>query len=134
MQRSRGAMGRDQRRRLARESVRVGDGRIAGRLYDLGAYPGLVLSSDLHEGAATLPVRTRAEVVRGEIVRLSCARDTFAWLDLYEGIVPGEPDPPYERTVGGVLTTRWGRLSAWVYAYRGRISAARRVPGGDWLR
>ncbi len=71
------AFGRAERTRLANESTVIGPAHVAGRLYDLGDYPGLVCD----EHAPTQ--------VHGELLRLVSAKQTFAWLDAFEDIVPG---------------------------------------------
>jgi len=63
----------------------VGDATVRGTLYDLGAYPGLLVAGE-HAGLVT-----------GEVYALDPAREdaTLAVLDEYEGCAPRDA-PPHE--------------------------------------
>lgn len=116
-----GAMGRAQRDRLARESRLFGAASLAGRLVDLGRYPGLVEA--LRPG----------DVVRGEVVVLAHAERSLRWLDAYEGIVPGEHEHnEYVRERREVVLDSGETVVAWVYIYSRPIAGARVIEGGDW--
>ncbi|CAN0225877.1 unnamed protein product [Phaeothamnion confervicola] len=118
-----GKMGRAQRQRLGREGSLVAPvATIAGRLHDLGDYPGLVESN------------TPGDVVRGEVWHLSSPDPTWLWLDAYEGIVPGNHSHnEYERLERPVMLTDGTSLSAWVYLYRRPVDPQTFIPGGNWL-
>lgn len=117
-----GATGRAQRARLAREARLIGTGFACGRLYDLGRYPGLVLTA----GAA--------DRVHGELLELANPTATLRWLDAYEGIVPGEhPHNEYERLRLPVTRDSGETVDAWLYIYRGPLTTARVIPEGRWL-
>jgi gamma-glutamylcyclotransferase (GGCT)/AIG2-like uncharacterized protein YtfP len=88
----------------------VGDGRIAARLVDLGAYPGAVPASDAE--------------VRGEVYRIARA-ERWAALDYAEG-------PQYDRREVAVRLDDGGRVIAFVYWYRGPLDAGVPIPGGDY--
>lgn len=96
---------------LAAGARLVGRATAAGRLLDLGPYPGLVAG----------PGR-----VRGELYRLE-APGLLPVLDRAEG-------PRFAR--GRTLVTRpgGGRARAWVYRYVGPPGGAPAVAGGDWRR
>jgi gamma-glutamylcyclotransferase (GGCT)/AIG2-like uncharacterized protein YtfP len=93
----------------------VGKGRIPGRLYRLGHYPGAVLSN------------TPGEWVHGELYLIPDPRWTLPALDSYEG-----PEQ-FERVKLQVQLDSGDRVEAWVYLYRGTPRGAR-IPSGDWLR
>lgn len=117
-----GEAGRAQRARLARETRRVGPATIEGKLYNLGRYPGL------------FPSPGAGSAVRGDVLELVTPERTFAWLDLYEGIVPGQhPHNEYERRVETVGLADGRLLAAWVYVYRRTSIEAQHIPGGSWL-
>jgi len=98
-------------RRLRREGRRLGIARVAGRLYDLGHYPGL-----------SRP-RRRDDWVTGELYRLSRPRLTLRVLDRYEA-----------RFVRELVRVRRGRREyrAWVYRFRGSVRARDRIASGDY--
>ena len=96
---------------LERASTFVGEGRVRGRLLDLGRYPGLV-DGDGH--------------VRGEIYRLDDP-ELLAVLDRAEGY-------NFDRRRITVTLANGRRVRAWIYRYRGRRERAVLIPGGDYRR
>jgi len=117
------ALGRAQRLRLARESDSLGPASIAqARLYDLGCYPGAV------DGGG------EDDLVHGEAVLLSTPEPTLAWLDAYEGVVPGNDEASeYDRTVRAVRLAGGEAIEAWVYLLRAAPPLARRIDSGRWM-
>jgi gamma-glutamylcyclotransferase (GGCT)/AIG2-like uncharacterized protein YtfP len=99
-------------RRLAREATPVGRGRTRGLLVSLGAYPGLVATSD------------RESWVEGDVYSLTYP-ETLAWIDQYEGCGRNDPDPQeFERVEREVVLQSGVRGRAWVYVYCGSPSCA----------
>jgi gamma-glutamylcyclotransferase (GGCT)/AIG2-like uncharacterized protein YtfP len=89
---------------------------IAGLLYDLGDYPGLVIGSG---------------IVAGQLFEVADA-STFRELDRYERYDP-------EDLKGSLYLRRSVYLvkpshDAWVYVYNQSLVDKRRVVSGDWLR
>lgn len=122
LSRDSGVTGRSQRARLAREARLVGAGTVAGQLYDLGRYPGLVLAN--MDGARVI----------GEVLELSSPPHTLTWLDVYEGIVPGDhPHNEYERLAVDVLMADGTTIEAWTYVYRLAPRARNLIASGSWL-
>ena len=118
----RGSSGRGQRARLAREAEWRGRARTAGLLYDLGRYPGLVVSAQ--PGAE----------VHGEIFELADPEHTLRWLDAYEGIVPGQPScGEYQRVLRPIARAEGDPTVAWVYVYRNSVAGAVLIPDGRWI-
>jgi gamma-glutamylcyclotransferase (GGCT)/AIG2-like uncharacterized protein YtfP len=117
------ALGKAQRMRLARESDSLGPASIAhARLYDLGRYPGAVAGGGVDD------------LVHGEAVVLSDPERTLAWLDAYEGIVPGKHDAnEYERTLREVKLAGGEAIDTWVYLLRAVTAHARRIEDGRWM-
>jgi len=101
-------------RTLAREARYAGRAYFQGRLYDLGRYPGAVVSSN------------RTDRVYGEIYRLRRAAAVFECLDRYEGDL-------FKRRRMPVSVGTGKKISAWVYLYRVRVKAAQRIRSGDYL-
>ena len=96
---------------LASASTFVGEGRVRGRLVDLGRYPGLI------DGVGD---------VRGEIYQLDDPQ-LLAVLDREEGYNFG-------RRRATVTLASGRRARAWVYGYRGRRETAVLIPVGDYRR
>lgn len=122
-----GAMGFAQRASLHRNTRSLGTATVAGRLYRLGDYPGLVLNRD-EPGAPS---------VTGELLELSDPAAVFPWLDVYEGITAAAPDGAMaDEYVRRVVPVRLGTqvLHAWAYVFVRDPSGLPLIPGGDWLR
>ena len=105
---------------LAPGATLVGRGRMRGRLFDLGEYPGFVPSD---EGAW----------VHGEVYTLRTGSDTLARLDDYEGC--GSKDLPpreFERVRREAVMTGGARLQVWVYVYKGPVTGIREIASGDY--
>jgi gamma-glutamylcyclotransferase (GGCT)/AIG2-like uncharacterized protein YtfP len=116
-----GAFGKAMRERLQREAQLVGPAAIQGRLYDLGRYPALVDSDD------------PADLVHGELFALREPGRSFAWLDRYEGILPGQHGHNgYQRVERPVRLASGEQITAWVYLYRKSIVRAARIASGRW--
>jgi gamma-glutamylcyclotransferase (GGCT)/AIG2-like uncharacterized protein YtfP len=89
----------------------IGHGTIRARLYNLGAYPGVIL--DDHAGE-----------VHGEIFAVT-DEATLARLDTYEGYYPRDPQASLFLRVNAEVTFADGaREFCWVYVYN------RELPGG----
>lgn len=115
------AYGRSQRQRLHAAATWLGPATVVGRLYDLGAYPGLIAS-------------TRAsDLVHGELLRLDDAEAVLPWLDAYEGIVPGAPDNEYRRVETPARLAGGECVTAWVYQCLRDMSRVPPVADGRWL-
>jgi gamma-glutamylcyclotransferase (GGCT)/AIG2-like uncharacterized protein YtfP len=96
---------------LARGATLLGEGRVRGRLLDLGRYTGLV------DGAGT---------VRGELYRLDDP-ELLAAIDREEGY-------NFRRRRATVTLLEGGRRRAWLYRYRGPRAHAIPIPDGDYRR
>ena len=105
----------------AQEATFVGYARIQGRLFDLGEYPGLVLSGD------------PGSWVRGEVYALGNPRETLSRLDDYEGCGPNDPTPhEFERAEEIAVLDSGASDRAWVYVYRGSTANKREIVSGDY--
>lgn len=93
----------------------IGPDRIAGRLHDLGDYPGVVLDGD--------------GVVQGELL-LPRNVDLLAALDRYEDYDPADTEgSEYLR----VKVTTLGGREAWIYACQRDMAQCPIIANGDWL-
>lgn len=117
-----GAFAAPERARLYKRARWVGTARMAGRLLDLGDYPGLI------EGPGT------DGQVTGDLLCLHRpVGAVFHWLDPFEGIRPGLATSQYRRVRRTVLREAGEPVDAWVYVLRQMPRAPRVVAGGDWL-
>jgi len=120
---ARGALGVEQRLRLARESDSLGPASLHfARLYDLGRYPGAAISDG------------EEDIVHGEAVLLTDPDAALAWLDDYEGYVHGAGDGnEYDRLVREVRLAGGETFDAWVYLLRRAPAETRRIANGRWI-
>ena len=103
-------------------STRLGKGSFTGRLFDLGAYPGAVLS-DLPE-----------ERVFGEILQVTDDAEFWHRLDQYEGAIQRkEIAKLFTRETVSVWTESGQIIQAWVYLYHRDITGHPRIWTGDYL-
>ena len=105
---------------LRRHARWLGPGQAAGRLYDLGRYPGLVPDA-------------RGATVHGDVYRLRHKRALLAVLDRYEACGARMPQPREYRREVMPVSFRHRRIWAWVYVYNRPVTGLRAVAGGDYL-
>ena len=106
-------------RRLSRCALYVGRGRVRGRLYRIGHYPGLVISG------------SGDDWVVGDVYSVEHQGPVFRMLDAYEGVTaPGE----FRRVSVLVVLESGERVQAWVYAYTRRPVGLPRIVSGDFVR
>jgi gamma-glutamylcyclotransferase (GGCT)/AIG2-like uncharacterized protein YtfP len=109
---------------LARAAQCVGDASVRGALFDLGAYPGLVVDAP------------EAGFVRGALYALhaSTAEQTLAVLDAYEGCASSDSQPhEYRRTLIDVALADGSTQPAWTYVLNRPIAGMIRIPNGDYV-
>ncbi len=99
---------------LARYGMLVGAGSFQGKLYDLGRYPGAVVSGK------------KSDRVYGEIYQLRDTGRVFEILDEYEGWL-------FTRQQAPVALDSGKKLTSWIYFYCGRVKGAARIHSGDYL-
>lgn len=102
----------------------LGRARAQGRMFDLGAYPGIVISNQPEDH------------VVGELYSLDPALAAKTWhaLDEYEGCAETDPEPhEYERRLIRVVGDDGREMNAWAYVLRQVPEKAVIVPGGDYL-
>ncbi|MAT50554.1 MAG: gamma-glutamylcyclotransferase [Porticoccaceae bacterium] len=110
-------------RLLAHHARFIDDGECAGRLFNLGSYPGLV------------PALSPDERVKGELYQLEQSSRLLALLDEYEDYKPGAPAlSEYLRVRMTVRGARLGLVPAWVYTYNRRPLTMERIHSGDFCQ
>jgi predicted GNAT family N-acyltransferase/gamma-glutamylcyclotransferase (GGCT)/AIG2-like uncharacterized protein YtfP len=99
---------------LAERAKLIGTGKVQGKLYALGRFPGVT------------PSQQRTDRVRGEIYALDDKRRVFQFLDKYEGSL-------FRRELCPVYLNAGQKLSAWIYLYVGPMNSAKFISSGDYL-
>jgi putative glutamine amidotransferase len=98
----------------------VGAAKVRGRLYDLGAYPGIVLDAGAGE-------------VTGQVLELPHDADALLRLDAYEGFAPDDPARSLFRRVQCRAELDSGRVcECGVYVYNGEVAESRLIAAGVW--
>src|ERR1700721_4117067 len=100
-----------------------GQASVRGRLYDLGEYPGAVLSG-----------KSRS-VIRGEVFELPGDRSTLTSLDDYEGFEPNNRSSSlFLRRAWPVTMDDGKKLRCWVDVYNGNMKDAQPLRNGRYSR
>ncbi len=109
---------------ISRYFTLVGEGKVRGRLYDLGEYP------------AACPTDDDAWIV-GELYHIKDEREldwALAQLDDYEGVKPDfEQEQHYYRDQA-IVQLEHALTPAWIYWFRGDVTGKPVVPSGDMLQ
>nr|WP_294903110.1 gamma-glutamylcyclotransferase family protein [uncultured Lacibacter sp.] len=103
--------------------TKLADGKVKGKLYDLGEFP------------AALPSNDEAFII-GELYQANSTEE-FNWaitqLDDYEGVHPEEGEEQlYERAKATVFTDK-GEFAAWIYWYKLDVTDKPVIESGDVL-
>jgi gamma-glutamylcyclotransferase (GGCT)/AIG2-like uncharacterized protein YtfP len=94
------------------------DGKMPGKLYDLGEYPGAILT------------REENKFVHGKIYQLNNPEKVFKILDDYEGFGPKQEQPNlFVRELIDVEISP-GKIVCWVYLYNLSIGGFRLIDSG----
>lgn len=102
---------------LMKEAKYLGKDTISGKLYNLGAYPGVRLSEAPEE---------KVQVDLYEV-----PDSLIPQLDRYEGCIPGDTSQSLYNRV--VVTTNITGHEASVYEYNAQPNGTRLIPSGDWF-
>ena len=107
-------------RRLAASARHVGAATIAGRLYNLGRFPGLK------------PPQYPDDRVYGDVYDLGeNAASILKEMDAYEN-AESPPPTPYERELARVTFDHGEPLTVWVYWYHGAVREEHFIASGSY--
>lgn len=96
---------------------------LQAKLFDLGRYPGVVLSDN------------QKNRVKGEIYKISDCGKLFKVLDRYEGCSDEFPEPhQYLRRVVPVQADDDTKIDAWVYLFNWNSTGHRHIDLGDYKK
>jgi gamma-glutamylcyclotransferase (GGCT)/AIG2-like uncharacterized protein YtfP len=108
---------------IVRRLRNIGRGRVRGKLYDLGGYPGAVVDASANS------------FVRGLLVELPPDKATLEALDRYEEFDPLDPgNSLFVRTKTKVRLTDGRNLQGWIYVYNRDPGNAPLVRGGEYSK
>ncbi len=97
----------------------IAKGSIAGRMYRIDWYPGLVLDE-------------AGDDIVGEAYSVDL--ELLGSLDSFEGISAGDTEAcDYQRVPTTVTCADGETIIAWVWEWLGAVEESQRLPSGDWL-
>lgn len=100
----------------------MGRGRMNGKLYDLGDFPGAICAAP-----------DSGEYVKGELYEVRDAEFATKILDEFEEFFPRHPRKSlFVRTIAPVTLEDGRREDAWVYVYNQPVDETKLVPSGDY--
>lgn len=101
----------------------VGEGLVSGKLYDLGSFPGLILTAETKKK------------VRGRVYRLPADKNVIRSLDSYEEYFPRNPQKSlYRRRLANVLLEDGREVKSWIYEYNGATAKKKTIPSGVYKK
>ncbi len=107
---------------MVRRFRRVGQGFVRGRLYDLGEYPGAVLTRS-------------GPFIRGLVFELPDEPGILERLDAYEEFDKSHPKASLFVRKRRVVSLRDGKkIECWIYAYNRPPGSATPLPDGDYSK
>lgn len=98
------------------------EGRIRGKLYDIGEYPGAVLSDEDNS------------YVYGVILKLDNATEVLHVVDEYEGFGAGQTWPNEFVRVLTIAETEKGAAQCWIYLYNFSTTNLPQITSGKYQR
>ena len=105
---------------LRNNSKLVGEGWIAGRLFDIGSYPGLIYHPQ------------SAQQVRGEIYKMYLPEQLLPLLDHYEMIDPNHPNENEYRRDLVTVKSQHEVLNCWTYIFQLSPAPFPEISSGDY--
>jgi gamma-glutamylcyclotransferase (GGCT)/AIG2-like uncharacterized protein YtfP len=107
---------------LQSNSEFIGNAFVVGRLYEIGWYPGVVLSYN------------PTEKVYGNIFKVKNTETVFKALDDYEGICGDNPKPyEYSRELTDAYLNDGTKIETWFYAYNHSTENLKQILSGNYL-
>jgi len=94
------------------------NGKLKGKLYHLGEYPGAVLGGD--------------DYIYGVILQMDNAVEALSLIDIYEGFGEDQPQPNEFIRVLTKAETDTGPVECWIYLYDLSVDESRLIPGGRY--
>ena len=95
---------------------------IGGRLYDIGEYPGAVLSA------------TEGDIIYGVILQMDDPETALELLDIYEGFGGGYPQPNEFVRVLADAETSAGPVTCWIYLYNFPTHGLPLIENGRYIK
>lgn len=109
-------------KQLLEDAELIGEGYFYGRLYNVSWYPGAIISFNKYEK------------VFGGVYQLKNVKETFEWLDKYEGFKANDKEHnEYIRKKVTIFMKPNKEIFCWVYLYNKSITGLKHIESGDYL-
>lgn len=95
-------------------------GKVKGKLYHLGEYPGAILEGEHH--------------IYGTILQMDNAVEALGLIDIYEGFGDQEPQPNEFIRILTLSETDRGSVGCWIYVYNLPYQSFPRIETGIYGR
>jgi len=95
-------------------------GKIKGKLYDIGQYPGAILSYQENE------------YIYGTILEINDGKNVLPVIDDYEGFGHDQPQPNEFIRVITEVETAVGLLNSWIYLYNLSVEELPQIKSGRY--
>ncbi|MDB5142705.1 MAG: gamma-glutamylcyclotransferase [Mucilaginibacter sp.] len=95
-------------------------GKLKGKLYDIGEYPGAVLSD--------------GDYIYGSILEINDPEKVLPIIDDYEGFGTDQPQPNEFIRVLTKVETGSGFVNCWVYLYNLLVTGLKRIESGRYIK
>jgi gamma-glutamylcyclotransferase (GGCT)/AIG2-like uncharacterized protein YtfP len=103
---------------LMQHCTYIAAGKIKGTLYDIGEYPGMIITVNNY--------------VCGSVYQLHHSEENLRVIDDYEGYGPGQHQPNlYIRLLASIETDN-GIVNAWVYQYNLPVDGLPQITSGNY--
>ncbi|WP_454802388.1 gamma-glutamylcyclotransferase family protein [Mucilaginibacter phyllosphaerae] len=106
---------------LLQNSNYVFAGKIKGILYDIGEYPGLIITGNNHN------------YVYGSIYKLRQPEENLKIIDDYEGVGLDQEQPNLYTRQSAKIISETGAVDAWVYVYNRPVDGLPIIPSGNYM-
>jgi gamma-glutamylcyclotransferase (GGCT)/AIG2-like uncharacterized protein YtfP len=98
------------------------EGKIPGKLYNIGKYPGAVLLPDCKD------------YIYGRVLQLDHPENAFAIIDDYEGYRADQSIPNEFIRLISLVETSSAQINCWIYVYNLSISGLKLIKSGRYLK
>jgi gamma-glutamylcyclotransferase (GGCT)/AIG2-like uncharacterized protein YtfP len=95
-------------------------GKIKGKFYDIGSYPGVIVTGDDDYD------------ISGTVYQLNNVEEVLRYLDPYEGFGEGEDLPYLFMREALPIKTEKGTISCWIYLYNRPVDGLSQITSGDY--
>lgn len=97
-------------------------GKVKGKLFDLGEYPGAILSDEGNQ------------YIYGNILKINDPEKVFPLIDNYEGFGQHQPQPNEFIRITTLIETETGLADCWIYLYNLSVEGLTRIEDGWYIK